>query len=236
MLELLTFSPALPALQSLSHRLRCIVVTLHMVVRHESCLALHPQRETALPLILEGIVTTLNGDSSTNISPMGPIVDQEMHEIVLRPFQSSTTYQNLKRTGQGIFHVTDDALLIARAAINRLDQVPALRNISGVETPILADACRWFAFEVSDLDDGEPRTTIRCRVVRQESQRAFFGFNRAKHAVLEVAILATRIHILDHAEIRRELEKYRVIVDKTAGPAELAALDLLEEYILGRIR
>ena len=64
-------------------------------------------------MILEGVVTTINADGSVNISPMGPKVDDAMRQFVLRPYQTSTTYQNLKRTGEGIFHITDDVELIA---------------------------------------------------------------------------------------------------------------------------
>ena len=48
-------------------------------------------------MILEGIVTTLNEDDSVNISPMGPLVDETFSRFLLRPYQTSTTYKNLKR-------------------------------------------------------------------------------------------------------------------------------------------
>jgi hypothetical protein len=57
---------------------------------------------------------------------MGPRVDRQFTHLLLRPFQTSTTYQNLKRTGEGVFHITDDVLLIAKAAVGRLLPVPAL--------------------------------------------------------------------------------------------------------------
>src|SRR5205085_2204233 len=78
-------------------------------------------------LIAEGIVTTVNPDGSANISPMGPRVNRDFTRLVLRPFQTSTTYQNLKRTGEGVFHITDDVLLIAKAAIGQLTPEPALQ-------------------------------------------------------------------------------------------------------------
>jgi hypothetical protein len=77
-------------------------------------------------LILEGIVTTLSSDGSPNISPMGPRVDRQLTRLTLRPFQTSQTYQNLKRHGEGVFHVTDDVELIARAAVGKLAAPPAL--------------------------------------------------------------------------------------------------------------
>ena len=62
-------------------------------------------------------------------------------------------------------------------------------------------------------------------------RREFIGFNRARHAVLEAAILATRTHLIAADEIRREFARLQVIVDKTAGPRELEAMALLTEYV-----
>ena len=68
-------------------------------------------------MIVEGIVTTLNEDGSPNISPMGPVVDEALTRFRLRPFQTSTTFKNLKRTGEAVFHVVDDVELLAKAAV-----------------------------------------------------------------------------------------------------------------------
>ena len=182
-------------------------------------------------MILEGIVTTVNPDGSANISPMGPRVDRQFTHLLLRPFQTSTTYQNLRRTGEGVFHITDDVLLIAKAAVGRLIPVPSLQPASHVAGFVLPGACRWFAFRVSLLDDLEERTTIDCTVVGSGDLRPFFGFNRAKHAVLEAAILATRIGILPSEKITEELERLAIPVDKTAGAQEREAFEFLRDYV-----
>jgi len=185
-------------------------------------------------MILEGIVTTMNSDDTTNVSPMGPLVDgPDFTTFVLRPYQTSTTYQNLKRTQAGVLHVTDDVELIALAAIGQLDQVPATREANAVEGRILTDACRWLAFRVSELDDSEERTTIQCEVVDRGNQREFFGLCRAKHAVVEAAILATRTEFLPHETIRADFERLAIIVKKTAGEAEQRAFDRLTQYVEG---
>jgi hypothetical protein len=116
-----------------------------------------PQIDEPDDLIAEGIVTTVNPDGSANISPMGPRVNRDFTHLVFRPFQTSTTYQNLKRTGEGVFHITDDVLLIAKAAVGKLTPQPALQPAPHVGGFLLADACRWFAFRVSTLDDSQER-------------------------------------------------------------------------------
>jgi hypothetical protein len=181
--------------------------------------------------ILEGIVTTLNADGAVNISPMGPIVDDALDRLWLRPFRTSTTYQNLKRSGCGVFHITDDVELLAQAAVGSPDPLPRLRRAEKVDGMILAESCRWYALEVESLDDAAERTSIVARVVDRGVLREFLGFNRAKHAVLEAAILATRVHLIDVGEIRGEFNRLDTIVKKTGAAAEHRAMQFLQHYV-----
>jgi len=182
-------------------------------------------------MILEGIVTTMNADGTVNISPMGPIVDAAISRLELRPFQTSTTFQNLRRTRQGVFHVTDDVELLARAAVSRLETPPRMIRSVRVDGWILADACRWHAFEVRELDESTERARLVAEVVDAGRARDFFGFNRAKHAVVEAAILATRVHFLPQEEILADLGRLNVLVEKTGGAQERRAFDFLEGYV-----
>jgi hypothetical protein len=61
--------------------------------------------------------------------------------------------------------------------------------------------------------------------------RDFFGFNRAKHAVVEAAILATRTDFLPLDEIEAEYRKLKVLVDKTGGDQEQRAFAFLREHV-----
>jgi hypothetical protein len=182
-------------------------------------------------MILEGLLTTTAADGSVHLAPMGPIVDESLQTFTLRPFQTSTSYQNLKRTGVGVFHVTDDVEMLARAAVGRLRPAPLTDRCHSVNGFVLRDACRWFALKVEELDDAQERTTIVCRAIGQGELRPFFGLNRAKHAVVEASILATRLHLLAHDEIARQFVALRPLVDKTGGAAELRAFSFLEEYV-----
>lgn len=184
-------------------------------------------------MILEGIVTTLSAAGVVNVAPMGPSVDAAMRRLLLRPFQTSTTYGNLKRTGEGVLHVTDDVELLARAAIGRLQPLPELVAAEGVSGFRLADTCRWYSFRVSHIDDCDERTSIEAEVVASGRVRDFFGLNRAKHAVVEAAILATRTHLIPAAEIAAEFARLRVLVEKTGGDQEQRAFALLSAFVAG---
>src|SRR5262245_48426931 len=161
---------------------------------------------------------------------MGPRVGPDMRRFVLRPFQTSTTFRNLRDTGEGVLHVTDDVLLLARAAIGRDVREPH-RPADRVRGCVLTNACRYYEFRVADLDDHEPRATLLAETVAEGRLRDFFGLNRAKHAVVEASILATRIGLLPPDEILAEFRRLSPLVEKTGGPPEREAFDLLLEHV-----
>jgi hypothetical protein len=183
-------------------------------------------------MILEGLVTTLDEDGAPHLAPMGPEVSgTEFDEFILKPFQSSHTCQNLLRHSEGVLHVTDDSLLFARSAIGRLDSFPAVRPAEQVRGVRLVDCVRWIEFEVTAVDDSTERLRLAARVRHAGSVRQWFGFNRGKHAVIEAAILATRVHLLPRNDILREFATFDRIVAKTGGPDESAAMRLLTEFV-----
>jgi hypothetical protein len=182
-------------------------------------------------MLLESIVTTLNDDGAPHIAPMGPIVDAGFTRMLLRPFRTSVTYQNLKQTREGVLHVTDDVELFARAAVGRLAELPRLVPAKAVRGVILENACRWYAFRVVSIDDSGERTEIVAETVDQGRQRDFFGFNRAKHAVIEAAILATRLDFIEAGHVQAEFDRLAGPVEKTGGHQERDAFDFLKQYV-----
>ncbi len=186
-------------------------------------------------MILEGIVTTTNADGSTNVSPMGPVVDESMQTLLLRPFKTSTTFANIRRTGEGIFHVIDDVELLAHAAVGTPDPLPELIDCQAVLARILANACRWYAFRVAHFDESRERASIEVNVIARGRIRDFFGLSRAKHAVVEAAILSTRTAILPAEQILADLTRLDVLVEKTGGPAEHRAMAFLRDHVQAAI-
>jgi hypothetical protein len=161
---------------------------------------------------------------------MGPRVSADWKRLLLRPFPTSTTYRNLQRSGEGVLHVTDDVLLLARAALGQAP-VPPHRGAQRVSGFVLEEACRLYEFQVRSIDDTGERVQIEAEVVHSESLREFWGFNRGKHAVLEAAILATRLHLLPIAEVEAEFQKLRTTVDKTGGAQEFEAFAFLQSHL-----
>src|SRR2546429_9746528 len=114
-------------------------------------------------MILEGIVTTVSPEGAVNIAPMGPHIGAGMDHFLLRPFRTAQTYHNLRAHGEGVLHVTDDVLLLARAALGPVDPPPILVPAAKVRGFVLQDACRAYEFQVTALDDREERARLRAR-------------------------------------------------------------------------
>ena len=196
-------------------------------------------------MILESIVTSVDTEGRVNIAPMGPRVEFDLSiataqgkTFVLRPFNSSRTYHNLVETGKAVIHVTDDAELFAQAAMDAIEPAQTarlVRQMDGTDWWLLRDCHRWFAVDVVSISDQEPRVDMHCQVVRSGIERPFFGFNRAKHAVIEAAILATRTQFLPPQQIHDEIDRLQPLIDKTGGPAEHTAFDFLRKTIHDRL-
>jgi hypothetical protein len=182
-------------------------------------------------MILEGIVTTLDAAGLLNVAPMGPHVDESMTVLRLRPFKTSQTYRNLAIAPCGVFHVVDNVLLLARAAVGLLEEQPPVFPAEKVKGFVIADACRWYEFEIERCDDSQDRADLRARVVHAGRLRDCFGFNRAKHAVVEAAILATRTHLIPRETILTQFATLKIAVEKTGGPQEFEAFAILEQFV-----
>ena len=178
-------------------------------------------------MILETIVTTIDGEGSVNCAPMG--VEWAEAAIVLKPFLETATYRNLMTTRAAVVNLVDDVRVFARGAISN----PVYPTVPAVSVPgvVLADCCSWREVEVTAIDSTPPRSRIDTAVKHHGVRREFIGFNRARHAVLEAAIYATRLHLLPRAFVDEEMTRLQVIVDKTAGPQEQEAMTLLRDFI-----
>ena len=177
--------------------------------------------------ILETVVTTTNPDGSVNCAAMG--VEWGEQRVVIKPYRGTRTLRNLRATEVAVVNVTDDILLFSQSALG--DPHPPTRTASGVTGAILDDACSWREVRVEAIDDGEPRARVSTVVLGGGVGREFLGFNRASHAVLEASILASRARLLDAGDIRAELRRLQVLVDKTAGPREREAMAYVTRHV-----
>ncbi|MEC9091403.1 MAG: DUF447 domain-containing protein [Planctomycetota bacterium] len=184
-------------------------------------------------MILESIVTTRNPDGSFNISPMGARFQTENSgQFELRPYYPSTTLKNLTMFQQGVLHVTDDISLFVDAILKEFNELPLTHDANFIEGNVLADCCRFHEFRVTDFDDRSQPAHFHCEILHSQEKRPFIGFNRAKHAVLEVAILATRVQLLDPSTIQQQLPFLESAIQKTGTTVDWNAYQRLKQHLL----
>ncbi|MBX2879107.1 MAG: DUF447 family protein [Granulosicoccus sp.] len=177
--------------------------------------------------IIESIVTTRNADGSVQIAPMG--IWYEGEHTVLAPFKPSKTLDNVMRSGNAVVNFTDDVRIYAGCLTGRYDwKVNAAETIDG----FVLDAARThLELERDRIQEDELRPKFYCRIVSQQQHKPFAGFNRAQAAVLELAILVSRIGMLPESKIREEIAYLSIAIDKTAGPLEREAWDWLQQKL-----
>ena len=177
--------------------------------------------------IVETVTTTINPDGTVNCAAMGVEWGDEV--IVVKPYRPTRTLRNLRATGAAVVNLTDDILLFTQAALG--DPHPPTQPAAAVNGAVLADACSWREVAVEAIDDSGARARVTTRVVGRGTGREFLGFNRASYAVLEASIVASRARWLPAEDVRAELERLQVLVDKTAGTREREAMELVRRHV-----
>ncbi|MCG8324050.1 MAG: DUF447 family protein [Thiotrichales bacterium] len=179
-------------------------------------------------MIREVIVTTVNADGSVHIAPMG-IRTIDRH-IVIAPFRPSTTLENLQREKHATVNRTDDVTVFAGCLTGRYDwPVTDTKKYQGFR---LTEALSHIELEVSRVEEDELRPRFFCNILIEENHAPFQGLNRAQAAVLEAAILVSRLHMLPADKINREIEYLQIAIDKTASDREITAWGWLMDKIV----
>ena len=177
--------------------------------------------------IRETILTTVSGDGRVHIAPIGIIADGE--GWIIAPFRPSTTLDNLTAVPFAVANYTDDVRIFAGCLTGR-SAWPTTAS-DNVPVPRLAGALAHAELAVVDVTEHEQRPRFHCAVVHRKSHAPFTGFNRAKAAVVEAAILVSRLHFLPRAKVEAEIAHLAIAVEKTAGAEEVEAWAWLMEAI-----
>lgn len=183
---------------------------------------------TRLPAkIHEVIVSTRNSKGIMHHAPMG--ISEVNGYFQIKPFKPSTTYDNLMQHRQCVINYVDDVRIFAGALTGRRQwSTWACRQI---EAEYLQAALSHSELEISHVDDNDPRACFHAQVVGEYSHAPFRGFNRAQSAVIEAAILVSRLGMLDENKIRDEIAYLTIAIEKTAGERELEAWQWLMQKV-----
>jgi hypothetical protein len=180
-----------------------------------------------MPRIVETIVTTQSASGDVHIAPLGLIEDGE--NWIIAPFKPSRTLDNLMAHPCAVASHTDDVRVFAGCITGRKSWplVPAAE----VEGMRLEHALSHWELAVDRVSDDALRPRFHCRIVHTATHAPWTGFNRAQAAVLELAVLSTRLGMLPPEKVESELKYLEIAIAKTAGPREVEAWGWLMERI-----
>lgn len=178
-------------------------------------------------LIFETIVTSLNADGSPHAAPFG--IRERDGRVLIAPFRPSTSLDNLLREQTAVVNLTDDARIFAGSLTGRRDwPVFPAEKIRG---HVLDGALAHRELRLAEVIEDDLRPQLLFEVVHEVNHRPFRGFNRAQAAVIEAAVLVSRLHMLSEEKIDAELQYLTIAMDKTAGEREWQAWGWLMEHI-----
>jgi uncharacterized protein len=180
-----------------------------------------------MPMIRETIVSTADRAGRVHFAPLGLIAEGD--GWIIAPFHPSTTLDNLRAVPFAAANFTDDVRVFSGCLTGRgawpsaaCDEIPVRR---------LAQALAHAELAVTRISEDEERPRFHCRVLRTVTHAPFKGFNRAQAAVIEAAILVSRLRLLPRDKIDREMSYLETAVNKTASPVEAEAWDWLRDAV-----
>ncbi len=180
-----------------------------------------------MPFIRECIVTTVRDDQSIHIAPMG--IHEDNDHLIIMPFKPSATLDNLERDGVATLNYPDDVRVYAGCLTGHRDWPTCDTEV--IKGARLVDCLAHTELEVISKTDDDIRPQYHCKVVNEVTHKAFHGYNRAQSAVIELAILASRLKMLPADKIQQEIEYLRIGYEKTSGPREQEAWNWLMDKI-----
>jgi hypothetical protein len=180
-----------------------------------------------MPTIRECVVTTIDATGHVHIAPLGLIENGE--EWIIAPFRPSATLHNLKVVPFATANYVDDMRIIAGCLTGRRNW--PIVDVPGHDVPRLGRALAHAELAVARVEEDETRPRFHCRVSKVATHAPFRGLSRAKAAVLEAAILVSRLSMLPRERIESEIAYLKIAVEKTAGPEEREAWDWLMEAV-----
>ena len=178
-------------------------------------------------MIQEVIVTTISAEEKVHIAPMG--VHLKDDQFIILPFRPSTTLSNILVSKTAVINYVDDVRIFAGCLTGRRDW--AVTSTEKIKGAYLSAALAHREVELVQIEEDNTRPKLICKAIHTVNHSFFQGFNRAQYAVLEAAILVSRLKMLPIEKIETEIDYLKIGLDKTAGDREREAWGWLMQVI-----
>jgi hypothetical protein len=173
--------------------------------------------------ITEAIVTTVSKSGVPNAAPMGIV--RRGSRYFIRMYTDTVTFRNCVDTGYLVANFTADARIYVISAFR--DLPPEFFQFEeGMVPPRLKEAAGWayFKCQANDVVSLEP---VNVKVARCSQP----VFNRAFAAVVEAAIVGTRLRFYKGDEGIKKIHEYEAVVKKCGSPTDIEAMKILKETL-----
>ena len=178
-------------------------------------------------MIRESIVITTDKKNNIHVAPMGIILKEK--KIIISPFIPSKTYSNLKEYPYAVINFTDDVKIFSDCVLGK--KRFKVKPTKKIKSFYLQETLSYIEVKVSKYYQNKIRPRFDCKILNETMIKSFKGFNRAQAAVIEGAILISRLEILPLKKIKKEMQYLQIAVDKTAGSNEKIAWTKLMKKI-----
>ena len=178
-------------------------------------------------MIYETIVTSVDAMGVPHVAPFG--ISMQGSLVVISPYTPSSTMANILVSHHAVMNLTDDVRVFAAALTGRSAwNLVAADKVVGVR---LGTCLAHKELKLVDVVDHPLRPQLFLQVEHEVQHQAFQGFNRAQAAVIELAVLVSRLTRLPMDKIEQEIGYLHIAIEKTAGPRELEAWSWLMEAV-----
>ncbi len=178
-------------------------------------------------MIFETIISTVNSQGDVHITPFG--IQMQDGLVVISPYKPSATLENILATQHAVMNLTDDVRVFAGALTSR--QAWSLTPTDKVAGYRLKETLAHKELKLVKTNEDALRPQLFLEVIHEVQHQSFLGFNRAQAAVIELAVLASRLNMLAKEKVLSEMQYLQIAIDKTAGERELQAWAWLTEKV-----
>lgn len=178
-------------------------------------------------MIFETIISTVNSQGDAHVTPFG--IQMQDGLVVISPYKPSATLENILATQHAVMNLTDDVRVFAGALTRR--QAWSLTPAEKVAGYRLTETLAHKELKLVKINEDALRPQLFLEVIYEVQHQSFMGFNRAQAAVIELAVLVSRLNMLAKEKVLSEMQYLQIAVDKTAGERELEAWIWLTEKI-----
>ncbi len=182
-------------------------------------------------MIFETIVSTLDKNKEINFAPFG--IKKSKNTILISPFVPSKTLNNLKENKFAVVNYTDRSEFFVDCIVGKIKfKKEKCKNFPGF---FINDALSFDQVTVKKILPDKIRPVFVCEINKSYQLKRFEGHNRARSAIIEACILASRVKMLPKDKIMSELEYLNISVSKTAGDSEKKSWKKISNFINSKI-